>query len=436
MVGTGRKALWSVVGTLTLGAITLLAQATEALEITRPRSNEVVQGNRIVVEGSSGARARVRLVIQREERKLFGSDWTTIYDETMRASLRGRWEGTTSAGDRSGTYRAIARVLNSQGQAIAEAVRTFRVDTSGFGGSGESPFVNIDRPISGAVLKGPVVLISGTASRNMLLRLHLYGPGGREVSDQTIHIGGDGYWSKSIRLSTEARYSAYADLKDSRGNTVARDSVSFHVDRSGGFGDSGSSALYITAPSEGQIVSSSSITVAGRGWARAEVRVQVFGPSGEQVHYERTRIDGDGHWSVRVGLRHQGQHRVRAELLDDRGQVTTTDTVTFRYGKWGSGSGGSWERLTVNTPKDGQRIYSPIYGFSGTAAPDNKVRIEVYDPRGKRVFGYSTDVARSGGWYLTVRVPGDGRYRAEVQSVSPSGRVQDRRVVRFYFGQP
>lgn len=434
MVGNRRATVLVTLATMMVAGMSLLAGATEAIQITRPAANEVVNGNRIVVAGTSGPRARVRIVVQREERKLFGSDWTTIYDETKRANASGRWDAATSAGGTDGTYRAIARVLTNQGQVAAEVVRAFRVQTGGSGGSGGDRFVSIDRPTSQAVVRGPDVTIGGTGSRNMRVRLHVYGPGGRLVGDQTLWTGGDGRWAASVRLSSEGGYSAYADLKDSRGNTLVRDSVTFRLEKGDGFGGSGSSALYFTAPTEGQTVSSSSVTVAGRGLARREVRVQVFGPAGDRIHYEMTRVDGDGRWAVKVALSREGQHRARAELLDDQGRVTTSATLSFRYGKWGGGSGGSWQNLAVSTPKDGQRIYATSYGFSGTARPGNKVRIEVYDSRGKRVFGYSTDVARSGGWYLTVRVPGVGRYRAEVQSLTPNGRVEDRRVVRFYYG--
>ncbi len=429
-----RYVSWWLVSTVVLAGLALLAGAASALEITRPYANEVIRGNRIELEGTAGRRSRVRLIVQREERKLFGSNWTTVYDETMRASERGRWDGTTSAGGKDGAYRAIARVINDRGQVVAEVVRGFRVETGNFGGSGSSRSVHIDRPAKGSVLTQSTVQFSGTASPNMRVRLHIYGPGGRLAGDETLWVGSSGRWSASVRLSNDGSHSAYADLKDSRGNTLARDSVSFHINTGGDFGGSGSSALYFTTPTRGQTVSSPSVTVAGRGLARREVRVQVFGPGGERVHYEMTRVDGDGRWGVKVGLSREGQHRARAELLDDQGRVTTAATVEFRYGKWGGGSGGSWEHLTVNTPKDGQRLYSTTYGFSGTAQPDNRVRIEVYDSRGKRVFGYSTDVARNGGWYLTVRVPGVGRYRAEVESLDPSGRVEDRRVVRFYYG--
>jgi hypothetical protein len=293
-------------------------------------------------------------------------------------------------------------------------------------------YVRIERPRDGETFGSPAIDISGVATPSSRVRIRVYGASSKLVSDQMVWSAAGGRWSDAARVPAVGNYRADAELLSTNGNVLAKQSVSF---RYGSGGSGGRGSLWFTRPTEGQTINTSPVVIAGRAIARSDLHLQVNDSRGNRVHYEMTRVDGGGEWSARVNLATDGTHRAIAELLADNGKVLQRATLSFRYGRWGGGSGGggpAW--LVVDTPKEGQRLYNVVYGFSGKANPGHDVRIQVYDARGKRVFGFASRVAGDGGWYLTVRIPGSGRYRAQIESMDRNGVVCAARQVHFVYG--
>jgi outer membrane protein OmpA-like peptidoglycan-associated protein len=195
-----------------------------------------------------------------------------------------------------------ATARDAQGNTATDT-NTFTVDTQ--------TSVVITSPAEGVVLTNPVVTYTGTAEPGATVTVAV---DGQAVG--TVTAAADGSWSVTATSPLgNGPHTVTATATDSRGNT-ATDTSTFTVDSQ--------TSVVITAPAEGAVLTSGSVTYAGTAEPGATVTVVVDGQTVGTV-----TAAADGSWSVTAtSPLGNGPHTVTATATDTQGN-TATDTNTF-----------------------------------------------------------------------------------------------------------
>lgn len=271
-------------------------------------------------------------------------------------------------------------------------------------------------------LSGRTVRFSGISANRKSVTVIVYDRSGRERGRRRVGTDRSGRWSTELRLEpgsyrAEAASDRWASGDEVRFSVERRESDWGFGGSGGSWGGSGGTRVTIERPRNGETLSDSIPRLSGRSDAR-EVNVVVY--SGSRLVDRSTQKVFGGTWSAgpRLG---SGSYRLVVENRDGRGRAEVRFYI--RSGDFG-GSGGS--SVSIDRPRNGDRVGEGSIGFSGRSNAD-QVAVSVY--LGSRRVYSTTQSVRGGSWSASTRLR-PGSYRLVVQNVRGRGSDEARFEVR------
>ncbi|WP_342375581.1 Ig-like domain-containing protein [Myxococcus stipitatus] len=296
----------------------------------------------------------------------------------------GNWTFTIPIAVTDGVYN-VSVVAHDATRESTATTSTFTVDTQ--------TTVSISGPAEGATLTNPVVTYTGTAEPGATVTLSVDGT----VVD-TVTAGPDGSWSLPVATPlADGPHTVTASARDTNGNT-ATDTNTFTV-------DSGT-AVSITTPAEGSVITNGAVTYTGTAEPGATVTVTVDGNV-----VGTTTAAANGSWTVPgVATLGDGPHTVTATAEDEAGN-TATDTNAFTVD--------TTTAVSITTPVDGSVINDAVVTYTGTAEPGATVTVTVDGT----VVG-TTTAAANGSWTVPgIATLGEGPHTVTATAEDEAGNT-------------
>ncbi len=274
-------------------------------------------------------------------------------------------------------------------------------------------------------LSGRTVRFSGISANRKSVTVIVYDRSGRERGRRRVGTDRSGRWSTELRLEpgsyrAEAASDRWASGDEVRFSVERRESDWGFGGSGGSWGGSGGTRVTIERPRNGETLSDSIPRLSGRSDAR-EVNVVVY--SGSRLVDRSTQKVFGGNWSAgpRLG---SGSYRLVVENRDGRGRAEVRFYI--RSGDFGGSGGSGGSSVSIDRPRNGDRVGEGSIGFSGRSNAD-QVAVSVY--LGSRRVYSTTRSVRGGSWSASTRLR-PGSYRLVVQNVRGRGSDEARFEVR------
>ncbi|HUA73611.1 MAG TPA: Ig-like domain-containing protein [Solirubrobacteraceae bacterium] len=345
---------------------------------------------------------------------------TRVREEIV-APVGNAW-GVAPAALPDGTYTAIAQQTDSGTLEVGSSPEvTFTVD-------GTAPSVTLNA-VPAVVNKGSLDFggSAGTAPGDAeTVRYVVYSgsvAGGTEVASGAVP-GQSGNWSSGSVALADGVYTVEAFQRDQAGNEGASAAATFRVDTTP---PSGLSLNPVAA------VTSNATPTLGGGAGTQEgdgpVRVLLDGKLVSEA-----QVVG-GQWSYTASHLSDGNHTVRAEQVDEAGNVSKTSAASFRVDT-------KAPELTVSSPKSGDTLKSSLVTFSGETSnaegDESSVTIEVVkDEAGEVTQKFS--VTRSGSKWNSQSTGlrlSNGTYTVHAEQLDSAGNKGVSPSVTFTVASP
>lgn len=244
-----------------------------------------------------------------------------------------------------GTYTAVAQQGASEVGFSAEV--TFRIDTT-------APAVTLE-PVPAATsdstpsFGGAAGTAPGDGESVTVVVWSGAAPGGQEVASGTVAVH-SGAWSFTPSSLPDGTYTVQAFQGDAAGNTAASAAATFRVDTTS------PGALSLNAVPA--TIANPTPTFGGAGGKEpgdGAVRVVIDGTLAGEAP-----VGGGGTWEFTAAHLSDGNHTVRAEQLDEAGNLSKTSTAGFRVDTTAPAP-------TLTGPKSGETLKSSLVEFHGGA---------------------------------------------------------------------
>lgn len=258
-----------------------------------------------------------------------------------------------------GTYTAVAQQGASEVGFSSEV--TFRIDTTAPAVTlGAVPAATSD---STPTFGGAAGTASGDSESVAVVVWVGGAPGGQEATSGTVAVH-SGAWSFTPSSLPDGTYTVQAFQGDTAGNTGASTAATFRVDTAA------PSPLTLNAV---PAATASPVVVfggtAGQETGDGSVRVVIDGGLAGEAP-----VSG-GAWEFSSAHLSDGSHTVRAEQIDEAGNLSKTSTASFRVDTTAPSP-------TVTGPKAGEELKSSLvefHGVAGSATGDaSQVTVEIF----------------------------------------------------------
>ncbi|MBZ4419470.1 Ig-like domain-containing protein [Myxococcus sp. RHSTA-1-4] len=359
-------------GATTTDSHSFRVDTATSVAIATPAEGAVLTNPVVTYTGTAEPGATVTVVV----------DGQTV--GTVTAAADGSWSLASAATLADGAHTVTATATDTAGNTATDT-NAFTVDTA--------TSVAIATPAEGAVLTNPVVTYTGTAEPGATVTVVV---DGQTVG--TVTAGADGSWSvAAVATLADGPHSVTATATDTAGNT-ATDTNAFTVDTA--------TSVAITAPAEGAVLNTGTVTYTGTAEPGATVTVVVDGQTVGTV-----TAGADGSWSVTGATPlTDGPHSVTATATDAAGN-TATDTNAFTVDTATS--------VAIATPAEGAVLNNGTVTYTGTAEPGATVTVVV---DGQTVG--TVTAGADGSWSVTGATPlTDGPHTVTATATDTAGNT-------------
>jgi large repetitive protein len=344
--------------------------------------------------------------------------------EELVAPIGNSW-GVAPAALSDGTYTAVAQQTDSATLEPGTSQEvTFTVD-------GTAPSVTLNA-VPAATNKavsfsGSAGTAKGAAADAEIVKYVVWAGaavGGAEAASGSVSVNGGGSWSSGQVSLADGTYTVQAFQRDQAGNEGASAAATFRLDTVAPTG--------LSVNAIGPVISNPAPTLGGSaGTQEGDGPVRVF-LDGKLV--SEAQVAG-GQWSYSSAPLSDGVHTVRAEQVDEAGNVSKTSSTSFRVDTTSPGP-------TVNTPKGGETLKSSTVTFSGAAGnaegDSTSLAVEVVKDDGSETVQKLT-VTRNGGEWSSKSIAlrlSNGTYTVHAEQLDSAGNKGLSAPVTFTVASP
>jgi len=276
--------------------------------------------------------------------------------------------------------------------------------------------VSITYPVRNAYISESDVPVRGTGEIAAAVFVTMVNRNDPRISYTTdTVVDEDGEWAVVFPGTPDGGWTVLVVATDHFNNTAGDGPVPFIV-------DSRAPKLTLTAPINGALLNSGTVTVRGIGDRNRAVRITVDG-----IELGDATTDGNGVFAFlvpRVLL--DGPHEVIGVMLDAAGNVATARTA------FDVDTEAPWLRL--ERPGEDRIFTERTVEFGGFGEPAAKVTLVIFhtDADPEVEFGrFSAVVKANGQWTVTSDAMSDGTYRAEARGRDAAGNDSVPETVEF-----
>ena len=244
-----------------------------------------------------------------------------------------------------------------------------------------APILTLDQPTDGATFAADFITISGTSEAGAAIEVTVTdASGAATVLTTTADANGD--WTIDTPSLADGAYTASVTATDASNNTSAPATTNFELDTT-------PPALAVTAPADGAITNSTTVSVNGTSEAGAAIEVTVTDDSGAATVLTTT-ADANGDWTIDTAMLTDGAYTVSVTAADALGNTSTPATSTFTVDTIAP-------TISISTPTDGQ-ILTEMISTTGTTEAGLSVTLSYQDANGMELATTSSVADAAGAW--------------------------------------
>ncbi len=300
-----------------------------------------------------------------------------------------------------GTYTVSAVASDVAGNSASAGPVQLTIDTT-------APEVVIVSPAPDSAINEEAPTITGTTEPEAMVIVTLLDAQGVVVDMQTVTADVSGAWSTMSPTLTEGDYVVTASATDAAGNTSAPVSAAFTVDLS-------APELAITAPADGELLTTRTIDVTGTSEPGATITVTLLDADGEVVDTQDVSADAAGDWTTRFEGVADGDYTLSAVASDAAGNTSEAAEISVTMDSQAP-------ELSVTSPADGSVSEQTQPSIEGTTDPGASITIVLRDAAGQVVETLTATPDASGAFSATPTAAlAAGDYTIEVTATAPNG---------------